>query len=541
MSMKARPDSRKFRFDDKKQKLSITEEFDWENEKDVKALADKITEWHGSDYTVITIVMTICDAAVDFQGNVYLYMPGRTEATKHRHKWVSSKSKEFQYWLHYLQGSFKCSSLYPGELRKLVLELETKITQHHDPQRIYRRFADLGDRLIINLNQPTGHVVEVTAKGRTILEKSPVPFVYDGQPLPFPKEGGSLDLLRDFLNVDEPSFVNICAWLIAAMSDVTCPILYLLGPPGSAKSTAMELIRTAIDPDIPAVMAMPNSSRDIQVVAAKKATLAFNNVSHISNQTSDTLCGLQSEGGVVNRQLRTDADLIAMDNRRPIMINGIELATYREDLLSRCVFAYTKELPTTKAKSQEQIKAEFKRCHPKILGVLLEGLASALKDRHSVSLEKLPRFTDAAIRMTAAEPALGLKPGTFVKNYFKTQKDDLQSVIENSPIASLIHYVLLGEEEPRWEGTMTEILAIGEQHEKEFGKLPHNPQALVAQLERLRPVLKTFDIGWERLKPTRQARPHAFFRISQQQTPKPEPEPEQKVTSITRIRRKEAA
>lgn len=374
MTLKKNPDSRKFRFDDKKRKLSITEEFDWENEKDVKALSDKLTEWHGSDYTVITIVMTICDAAVDFQGNVYLYMPGRTEATKHRRKWVSSKSKEFQYWLHYLKGSFKCSSLYPGELRKLVLELETKITQHYDPQRIYRRCADLGDRLIINLNQPTGHVVEVTAEGRTILEKSPVPFVYDGQPLPFPEEGGSLDLLRDLLNVDEPSFVNICAWLIAAMSDVTCPILYLRGLPGSAKSTVTELIRMTIDPDIPAVTAMPNSSRDIQVVAANKATLAFNNVSGISNQTSDTLCGLKSEGGVVNRQLRTDADLIAMDNRRPIMINGVYLATYREDFLSRCVFVYTKELSPTKLKSQDDLKAQFRQCHPKIFGVLLDGL-----------------------------------------------------------------------------------------------------------------------------------------------------------------------
>lgn len=152
-----------------------------------------------------------------------------------------------------------------------------------------------------------------------------------------------------------------------------------------------------------------------------------------------------------------------------------------------------------------------------------------------MSLEKLPRFTDAANLMTAAEPALGLQQGTFVGNYFKTQQDDLQLVIENSPIASLIHFVLLAEE-PRWEGTMTEILAIGKRHEKEFGKLPHNPQALVAQLERLRPVLKTFDIGWERLKATRQARPHVFYRISQQQAAEIKP-----ITRIQRVRRKEAA
>jgi hypothetical protein len=68
---------------------------------------------------------------------------------------------------------------------------------------------------------------------------------------------------------------------------------------------------------------------------------------------------------------------------------------------------------------------------------------------------------------------------------------------------------------------MTDILTIGEKHEREFGKLPSNPQALLSQLDRLRPVLKTFDIGWERLKATRQARPHAFYRLSQQETTHP--------------------
>lgn len=500
----------------KARKESQAEKFDRDYLED-RTQAAKQLMWNGSEFTAVRHTMTLCQFAVDLNGLVLVRVHGHAEATQDHHRWLDVHSREFKLWLAYLHGAHTLSGLYEGELKRICLEIEAKVSQTYPRQPIYKRFANLDDRIILNLNRPTGEVVEISAKGCVVLDESPVVFIHHGLPLPVPEEGGSLDQLRPFLNVDETSFVNICAWLISVLwGNIQSPILCIIGPPESAKSTTMEFIRQIIDPDKPAVMAMPKSTHDLNVVAANKALLAFNNISRISDALSDALCCIQSEGGAANRQLHSDAGVSILENRCPMMVNGVVQPTYREDFISRCVFAYTREITATARISHAKIKADFEQCHPQILGVFLQGLVSAFQRRDEVKLEKTPRFADAAILMTAAEPGLGLKQGTFVDNYFQNQQENLTTVMENSPIAGLIQGVLL-RDQSRWEGTMTKILSIGALHEKEYGKLPQTPQALVAQLERLRPVLKTFDIGWERLKATREERPHVFFRLSQQQ------------------------
>jgi hypothetical protein len=66
--------------------------------------------------------------------------------------------------------------------------------------------------------------------------------------------------------------------------------------------------------------------------------MAFDNVSHMPNWLSDTLCRLATGGGFATRQLYTDGEEMLFDSCRPILLNGIEDFVTRADLADRTVF-----------------------------------------------------------------------------------------------------------------------------------------------------------------------------------------------------------
>ena len=126
--------------------------------------------------------------------------------------------------------------------------------------------------------------------------------------LPVPRRGGSIEALRPFLNVQgDEDFVLIVSWLVAALRPKgPYPVLVLQGEAGSAKSTAVRVLRALVDPNTSPLRSEPRETRDLMIAARNSWCIAFDNVSRLSPRLSDDLCRMATGGGFSTRQLYTD-------------------------------------------------------------------------------------------------------------------------------------------------------------------------------------------------------------------------------------------
>jgi hypothetical protein len=81
---------------------------------------------------------------------------------------------------------------------------------------VHVRLALAGGRIYIDLADDRGRVVEIGPDGWRVIDTAPVHFIRTPsmQPLSIPVEGGSIDDLRSFLNVDDDDFVLIVGCLL---------------------------------------------------------------------------------------------------------------------------------------------------------------------------------------------------------------------------------------------------------------------------------------------------------------------------------------
>jgi hypothetical protein len=117
--------------------------------------------------------------------------------------------------------------------------------------------------------------------------------------------------------------------------------MFLVLPAGSAKTSAMRVIRMLVDPH--EVMERRFSIvRDLMHGLANHHVLALENVSEIKPDLSDTICALNTGTGYAERKYYTQYEEFQARGHMPVHINGIpgRLAE-REDLIDRAVtFAF---------------------------------------------------------------------------------------------------------------------------------------------------------------------------------------------------------
>ena len=238
-------------------------------------------------------------------------------------------------------------------------------------------------------------------------------------PLPEPLRGGSLDPLRDLLNVGtEDDLKILIAWTLAALRPAgPYPVLDLAGEQGTAKSTTARALRELIDPGEPMIRAAPKQERDLAIAVSAAHVLALDNISDVQPWLSDALCRFATGGGWACRLLYSDDDQILIDAMKPIMINGIEELALRPDLKDRTVAVVLPTIEEEHRIEEGDFWQRFEAARPGILGALLDVMAAGIANLPKVKLSRLPRMADFARWIAACEPALGWEPGSFAEIY----------------------------------------------------------------------------------------------------------------------------
>lgn len=174
--------------------------------------------------------------------------------------------------------------------------LEARACASGSVRPVFMRVAEHERNIYLDLADRAWRAVEITPDGWRVIDAPPVRFRRPAgmRPLPVRERGGSIDLLRRFLNVgSDNDFRLAVAWVLAALSGRgPYTVLALAGEQGSAKSTAAAALRALTDPNSAPIRSLPREERDLFIAATNSHVLAFDNVSGLPGWLSDALCRL---------------------------------------------------------------------------------------------------------------------------------------------------------------------------------------------------------------------------------------------------------
>ncbi len=422
------------------------------------------------------------------------------------------RSKGFRRWLAREFFTETASAPNSDAIQSALNVIEARAHFDGRQRATHVRVGAFEGRMYLDLADAQWRAVEISSDGWRIIDQSPIVFrrAAGMLALPHPVHGGSINELRKFLNVkDDRDYILSVAFMLAALRERgPYPVLCLAGEHGSAKSTFTAVLRKLVDPNSAPLRALPRDDRDLFIAATNAHLLAFDNISHLPDWISDTLCRLATGGGFATRQLYSDQDEQLFDAMRPIILNGIEDIVGRPDLADRSLFLNLENITEDKRKAEKDFWAEFELDHQHILGVLLDGVSHGLKRLATTRLDAKPRMADFALWATACETAFW-NAGTFAKAYGQNRADAVATVIEADLVATALQTFMaerrdlaeqssLIAERDAWSGTSSSLLgalkmAVGQDQTK-LKEWPATPRALSGRLRRAAATLRKVDI-----------------------------------------------
>jgi hypothetical protein len=420
------------------------------------------------------------------------------EINGHRETWPI-RTKGFKRWL--ARRFYEETGGAPGSeaLQSALNVIEAKAHFDGPERQVFIRVGSLAGKLYLDLGDDSWQAVEIDKSGWRVIDNPPVRFrrAAGMKPLPTPASGGSIEMLRPFLNLQsDADFVLVVAWALAVLRDRgPYPVLVLSGEQGSAKSTFSAILRALLDPNTAPLRALPREDRELFIAANNGHVLTFDNISGLPTWISDTLCRLATGGGFSTRQLYTDQDEVLFDASRPIILNGIEDVVERPDLADRGLFLTLEPISEERRRPEEELRAAFDRERPGILGALLDAVVEGLRRLPETRLPKPPRMADFALWATACETALWPE-GTFWSAYCGNRDKAVEDVIEANPVAAAVRALM--SLQGVWTGTATDLLKdLAKVTDEPFARCkdwPTNPRALAGKLRRIAPFLRKIDI-----------------------------------------------
>ncbi len=424
-----------------------------------------------------------------------------------------------------LEGRVECYRLGSGEFRRLLLQLhhdatgcmpqEAVVTNivamlkaraeiKNDVEPVFLRVApdEAENAYFLDLGDRSRRAVKITRAGWEIVEHPGVAFWRPPcqRALPVPERGGSIEVLRKYVNVTTSQWPLFVVWLTAAIRPVgPYPLLVLTGEQGSGKTTLAEVCRRLIDPHDSLPRGLPRSERDLMVAAHHAWLQIYDNTSAITNWQSDALCRLSTGGGFAARSLFSDDGETIINAERPIVLTGIDDFVRRGDLMDRSIFLQLDTIFPEQRLERLEFWADFRREHPQLLGSLLDAVAGGIEFRPQVRLRALSRMAGLDLWGEAVVRGLGWAPGTFVAAYQANRRASSEQVLEDSPLVTAL--VMALEAYRSLCCSATELLEILTQfkpaHATAATGWPKSPWALSRALRRLAVQLRALGIEFQ--------------------------------------------
>lgn len=357
-----------------------------------------------------------------------------------------------RYWNKYQKG-------FSSDTLNIVLStLEGKAFHEGEIKTLYNRIARLNSSIYYDMGDDT-HVVVINESGWHLSTESPVIFrrFTHQQVQVTPLHGGNLVSLLDYVNiVDNTDKLLFLTYVVAVLvPDIPRVVIVNIGDQGSAKSTALRLVRSLVDPSSVELMTPPSELLELAQAANHNYCLYLDNLSSLSIKISDALCGLVTGVGFSKRKLFTDDEDVLFDQKVAIGISGINLVAEKADLLDRCLILQFQRIPNEQRKSEHEFWEKFNEQKAHILGALFTALSTTLKVVKDIKLTSKPRMADYARYGASASVALGNTAEDFIKAFDENVTRQNKAALESSSTAQVV--LAFMREHPMWQGTSSDL------------------------------------------------------------------------------------
>jgi len=427
----------------------------------------------------------------------------------HRETWLL-RSSGFRKWFrgrYYLR--FK-SAPNRDALDTAIETLDAQAQFECQTMReVWLRVAYHDGKIYYDLCNDDWQVVEISASGWKVIKKAPVRFrrTPSSRPQVVPVEEGSLDALRNFLNLKKRSdwVLLISAILKYFYAPGPHPIIELCGDAGAAKTSTARIIAALVDPSAGRERNPPREEGDVIAAAMNGYLIPYDNFSHLPLWLSDALCRLSTGSGLSRRTLYTNTEETAFFAKRAIVVTGINPVALRGDIDQRKVRIWLAEIEPSKRRSEAQFEAEFEEARPRLFGAVLSSLVVGLRNLSTASaMQDLPRMADYAVWGTACEPAYAHE-GDLMKVLRMAKAEAADEVLEHSVAAQALIAHLGKRSDSEWKTTAGALYAqlrvtAGELEIWRSDRWPTDGQRLLGELNTVAPQLREVGITITREK-----------------------------------------
>jgi hypothetical protein len=215
----------------------------------------------------------------------------RLPAGSHREVWPI-RSRALRRWLSLIY--FRHREGAPGgqTLTDALDVLEGLALFDGEEHEVHLRRADHEGDIYLDLADAEWRAIRISTDGWEVVADPPVRFrrARGMLPLPDPVAGGSLELVRPFVNVVDDNWPLFQGWIVGAVRPRgPYSVLLVHGEQGSDKSTLVRIARSLLDPNEAPVRREPRNGQDLIVAARNGLIVAFDNVSRLSQELSDDL------------------------------------------------------------------------------------------------------------------------------------------------------------------------------------------------------------------------------------------------------------
>lgn len=361
------------------------------------------------------------------------------------------------------------------------------------------RVAEFENALWYDLANGAWQAVKITPDGWAVVDSPPILFrrFKNTAAQVLPERGGSLDLLKKYINLkDKEDWMLLTALIIHTyIPGIPHAIPVFYGDKGAAKTTAQRVIRKLVDPAIRDTMTLPNDKNELVLMLMTNYAPCFDNLDGLSPWQSDMLCQAATGGGISKRELYTDMDEVILSFLRCPMLNGINLVASRDDLLDRSVLFKLDRIDEENRKTEKEFWQEFETDRPLILGAISDTLAGALKIYPTVKLPVLPRMADFATWGYAIMEAAGGAGLAFLQAYRKNIAGAVEEAVTSDIIGAAVIEFMTDKDE--WKGTATDLIEklneLPSVDEKDKA-WPKRPNTLTRRLNRIKSALADYGI-----------------------------------------------
>ena len=354
-----------------------------------------------------------------------------------------------------------------------LIKADTDYNANIKTTKLNLRVAQKNDTFFYDLANQKWELVRIASDGWEIVKNNEIPLFkrYENNskaqvyPSTSTNEQNNKECFNQFLKLfnlrNSKDFLLLSVYVISLfIPEIPKVILGISGNGGGAKTTTFRLIKDIVDPSNVDILSFNKNINDLIQILEHHYVNFFDNVSSVSQELSDLLCRAVTGSGYLKRSsLYTDDKDIPYNFKRCIGLNGINVVTTRPDLVDISLSLRVERIPEDKRKKEDEIKQEFERLKPFVLGYVFDILVKVLKYREDHKDEKIlkgsPRMADFAEWGEIISRCLGNKDNEFIDAYQENIDNQNDEIIESTPVAESI--ILFMADKERWDGTPSQL------------------------------------------------------------------------------------